>query len=97
VVDVDQLVDGLGSPALRSASTSGTSAVKSARIGGGEDFLRVMQDGRGGIHGDRCPWLDARIVPTLGLVIADGNHVIGEDPAEARILQQRGALIGGDR
>jgi hypothetical protein len=30
-------------------------------------------------------------------VITDGHHVIGEDPAEARILQQGGALIGGDR
>jgi hypothetical protein len=30
-------------------------------------------------------------------VIADGHHVIGEDPAEARILQQRGALIDSDR
>ena len=62
-----------------------------------EDLLRVVQDRRGRIHRDRRARLDLGVIPALGLMIADGDHVVGEDPAEARILEQFRALLGGDR
>ena len=61
-----------------------------------EDFLRVVQDGGGRIERDRLAGAHLRIVPAAVLRPADGHHVIGEDTAEARILQQLGPRIGCD-
>ena len=62
-----------------------------------EDFLGVVQDGRGGVHRDRRARFDPRIVPAFGLVVPDGHHMVGENAAEARILEQLRALVGGKR
>jgi hypothetical protein len=57
-----------------------------------ENLLRVMQDGRGRIEREILAGFDARVVPALGLIVADDRHVIGEDPAEAGIHQPCRAL-----
>ena len=53
-----------------------------------ENLLRVVQHGGGRIEREIRAGFDARAMPALRLVVADHRHVIGEDPAEARILQQ---------
>ena len=56
-----------------------------------EDFLPVVQHGGRGIERDRLAGAHFRVVPAAVLRPANGHHVIGEDAAETRILQQLGA------
>src|SRR5213076_231051 len=58
-----------------------------------ENLLRVVQDGCGRIEREIRAGFDARAMPALGLVVADDRHVIGENPAEARIRELCRALL----
>ena len=78
-----------GEPGLFTARFAGKGATSQQNM---DKLLAAMSGMR-----DRRARFDPRLVPALGLVIPDGHHVIGEDAAEARILEQRRALIGGKR
>ena len=59
-----------------------------------EYFLAVVQDGGGRIEGDRRAGAHLGVVPAATLRPADRHHVIREDLAEARILQQGRPYVG---
>ena len=61
-----------------------------------KNLLRVVQHGQRRIEREIGAGFDARAMPALGLVVADDRHVIGEDPAEARVHQLCRALLLGD-
>jgi hypothetical protein len=56
-----------------------------------------VQHGGGGIHRDRPTGLDPGVVPAFAVRVPNGDHVIGEDPPESGVGQQRGPLGGGYR
>src|SRR6202012_510114 len=58
-----------------------------------ENLLRVVQDGERRIEREIGAGFDPRAMPALLLVIMDYRHVLGEDPAEARVLKPRRALL----
>ena len=58
-----------------------------------ENLLRVVQHGQGRIEREIGAGFDPRAMPALGLIVADHRHVIGEDPAEARVHQLCRALL----
>ena len=63
-----------------------------------EDFLRVMQHGRRGIEADRVPRAEYRLMPATAIrIVIDHDHVIGEQFAEAGVLQGLLAGLAGDR
>ena len=62
-----------------------------------ENLLGVVQDGRGRIEREIGAGFDARAVPALRLIVADDRHVIGENPAEARVHELCRALLLGRR
>ena len=62
-----------------------------------ENFLGVVQHGRGRIEREIGAGFDPRVVPALGLVVADDRHVIGEDAAEAGVRQLGRAILLGRR
>jgi len=62
-----------------------------------ENLLRVVQDGCGRIEREIRAGFDARAVPALRLIVADHSHVIGENPAEARVHEPCRALLLGRR
>jgi len=55
-----------------------------------------MEYWRRRIHLERMAGGDTRVVPALALIIFDDCHVIGENPAEARIGEELGALVRRD-
>src|SRR5215475_13596909 len=57
-----------------------------------EDFLRVVQDGARGVDRDRCPGLDASVIPALRVGVSDRHHVIGKYPTKAGIHHQSGTF-----
>ncbi len=57
-----------------------------------ENFLRVMQDGRGRIERNRLSRADARIEPPFSFGIIDHDHVIGKQRPETGIDQSRVAV-----
>ena len=51
-------------------------------------FGRIFTDHMAVVRYDQAKgWHDARAMPALGLVVANDRHVIGENPAEARIRE----------
>src|SRR5439155_5618903 len=62
-----------------------------------ENLLRVVQNGCGRIEGEIRARFDARAMPALRLIVADHRHVIGENPAEARVHEPCRALLLGRR
>ncbi len=58
-----------------------------------EDFLRIMQHGAGRIELKRLTRADRMAVPPMPFGVADCHHMIGEQAAETRILQQYRALV----
>ena len=62
-----------------------------------ENLLRVVQHGRRRIEREIGAGFDPRVMPALGLVVADDRHVIGEDPAEARVHELCRAVLLGRR
>src|ERR1700720_2550915 len=56
-----------------------------------EDLLAIVQHRGGRIHRDGDAGGDLGIVPALALAVADRDHVVSEDAAEAGIPQDGGA------
>ena len=60
-----------------------------------EHGLRVVQDGRGGIQGQRSVRLNTEVVPAPPLLVGHDGHVIGKDGPEAKLALIRLRLAGG--
>src|SRR5688500_20001071 len=58
-----------------------------------EDFLRIMENRRCGIHREGLARRDTAAMPSIRLIIIDDGHVVGEDPAETGIFQAALALL----
>ena len=75
----------------------GAAVGESIRLHPLEDLLRVMQHRRRRIDRQRRARGDPRVVPALGVAIADHRHVIGEDAPESGIDQPLCPLVRLDR
>jgi hypothetical protein len=56
-----------------------------------------VQHGGGRIEREIGAGFNTRAVPALRLIVTDHGHVIGENPAEARILELCRARLAGGR
>ena len=61
----------------------------------GKSVVLVHLAGR--VHGDRAVRFDLRVVPAAVRGVADGDHMVGEVPPEARLGQDARSLVGRRR